>query len=67
MLVLSRRVGEEIVIANQVRVRILEVRGRRVRLGFAAPESVSVDREETHRKRLEFGSAEGPWIKQATA
>jgi len=54
MLLLSRRVGQEVVIADHVRVRIVAVRGKCVRLAFAAPESVPIHREEIHRKRLEF-------------
>jgi carbon storage regulator len=46
MLVLSRRVGEEIVIASDIRVTVLEVCGNRARLGITAPFSVSVIRLE---------------------
>ena len=54
MLVLSRKVGQEIVIGNHVRVRIAAIHGRQVRLAIAAPASVPVHREEIHRQRLEF-------------
>lgn len=46
MLVLTRRVGEEIVIGDDIRVTVLEVRGQQVRLGIVAPQSVRVLREE---------------------
>ncbi|ADG07611.1 carbon storage regulator CsrA [Kyrpidia tusciae] len=46
MLVLSRRAGEAIVIGEDVRVVVLEVRGEVVRLGIDAPRSVAVHREE---------------------
>jgi carbon storage regulator len=46
MLVLSRRVGEEIVIADEIRVAIIGVKGQRVRLGITAPRSVPVTRSE---------------------
>jgi carbon storage regulator len=50
MLVLARRVGEEIVIGGDIRVTVLEVRGNQVRLGIVAPQDVRVLREElTHR------------------
>ena len=52
MLVLSRRTGEEIVIAGNIRVTVLSVRGDQVRLGIVAPRSVSVDRAEVHYRRL---------------
>ena len=46
MLVLTRRVGEEIVIAGNIRVTVVMVRGETVRLGIAAPPSVPVVRQE---------------------
>lgn len=46
MLVLSRRVGESIVIGDEVRVSILEVRGDVIRVGIDAPRSVAVHRAE---------------------
>ena len=46
MLVLSRRIGEEIVIADEICVRIVAVNGQRVRLGITAPRSVPVARRE---------------------
>lgn len=46
MLVLSRNIGEEIVIADVIRVRVVSVDGVRVRLGIDAPESIRVDRKE---------------------
>jgi carbon storage regulator len=46
MLVLSRRIGEEIVIDRDVRVVVIDIRGRRVSLGIHAPPSVSVNRSE---------------------
>ena len=42
MLVLARRVGEEIVINGNVRITILETRGGQVRLGITAPPTVPV-------------------------
>jgi carbon storage regulator len=46
MLVLSRRVGESVMIGDDVVVTVLDVRGEVVRLGVAAPRSVAVHREE---------------------
>lgn len=54
MLVVSRKVGEEIVIAEKVKVRIVAIGGKRVRLAIAAPKSVSIHREEVHRRNLAF-------------
>jgi carbon storage regulator len=57
MLVLTRRIGEEIVIDGDIHIRILFSKGDRVRLGITAPESVRVDREEIHARRIEFQPA----------
>jgi carbon storage regulator len=46
MLVLSRKVGEEILIGDSIRVRVLEVSGSRVKLGFVAPQDVRLQRTE---------------------
>ena len=53
MLVLTRRVGEEIVIAGNIRVTVVMVRGETVRLGIAAPPSVPVVRQELLAGRSE--------------
>ena len=46
MLVLSRKVGERIVVGNGVTVVVLAVHGRQIRLGIEAPKDVSIRREE---------------------
>ena len=46
MLVLSRKSNEEIVIGSNIRVKVLEIKGNRVRLGICAPDQVPVMREE---------------------
>jgi carbon storage regulator len=46
MLVLTRRVGEEIIIAGEIRLHVLGVQGRRVRLGILAPQATRVMRAE---------------------
>lgn len=50
MLVLTRRVGETIVIGDDIVVTVLEVRGDQVRIGVRAPRSVQVHREEVLRQ-----------------
>jgi carbon storage regulator len=54
MLVLTRKIGETIVVDNDIRITVVAVSGDRVRLGITAPASVCVDREEVHKRRLEF-------------
>jgi carbon storage regulator len=51
MLVLSRKIGEEILIGDNIRVTILSTKGERVRIGIAAPPEVRVDRYELHLRR----------------
>ena len=48
MLVLTRRAGESIVIGDDVRVVVLDVRGDTVRLGIEAPRSIQVHRAEVY-------------------
>ena len=60
MLVLSRRVGEEIIINDNIRVTVVAVKGDRVRLGIVAPRDVTVDRSEVHARRAQFGGTRVP-------
>jgi len=50
MLILTRRVGETVVIGNDVDVTVLGVKGNQVRLGVKAPREVSVHREEIYKR-----------------
>ncbi len=50
MLVLTRRVGETLVIGDEVTVTVLGVKGNQVRLGVNAPKEVSVHREEIYNR-----------------
>ena len=59
MLVLTRRTGEEIVIAGNIRVAVLSLNGRKVRLGITAPPSVGVSRQELLAHSIEFRAAPG--------
>jgi carbon storage regulator len=54
MLVLSRKAGEEILIGGCIRVTVVGVNGNRVRIGIDAPRDLSINREEIHRRYLEF-------------
>lgn len=48
MLVLSRKKDEEIIIAGDIRIKIVEIRGDKVRIGIEAPKSVPVHRMEVY-------------------
>jgi carbon storage regulator len=58
MLILTRRVGETVVIGNDVDITVLGVKGNQVRLGVKAPREISVHREEIYRRiKGESGNA----------
>jgi carbon storage regulator len=48
MLVLTRKPEEEIIINENIIVKVVSVKGNKVRLGITAPDSISVDRKEIH-------------------
>jgi carbon storage regulator len=50
MLVLSRRLGEILVIGDDIKITILNLNGGQVRLGISAPKTVSVHREEVYKR-----------------
>jgi len=60
MLVLARKVGEKIIIGDDIHVCVVAVQGGNVRLGISAPRNVLVDREEVHAMRVSQGLAPKP-------
>ena len=61
MLILTRRVGETVMIGNDVTVTVLGVKGNQVRVGINAPKNVAVHREEIYEriKREQQGEPNG--------
>lgn len=50
MLVLSRRLGETLIIGDNIKIAVLGINGNQVRLGISAPREVSVHREEVYQR-----------------
>ena len=50
MLVLSRKVGESVLIGNNIKVTVLQLEGNNIRLGFDAPNDVVIHREEVFNR-----------------
>lgn len=53
MLYLTRRIGESIIINNDIELTVIDVRGKTVKLGFLFPKEASILRKELHQKILE--------------
>lgn len=50
MLILTRRIGEAIIINEDIYLTVLRIKGNQVRLGFGAPQGVTIHREEIQQK-----------------
>ncbi|HLZ64434.1 MAG TPA: carbon storage regulator [Ktedonosporobacter sp.] len=50
MLILSRKIGERIVIAGNITIAVLDIKGDRVKVGITAPLEVSANREEVQKR-----------------
>ncbi|QPG06942.1 carbon storage regulator CsrA [Salinimonas marina] len=61
MLILTRRIGEKLVINGDIEVTICGVKGNQVRVGVTAPKEVTVHREEIH-KRIQDEKGKNQWL-----
>ncbi|MBM93457.1 MAG: carbon storage regulator [Legionellales bacterium] len=52
MLILTRRVGETLIIGDDIKLTVLGVRGHQIRIGIDAPRDVTVHREEIYQRIL---------------
>lgn len=59
MLILTRRIGETLIIGDDVNITVLGVKGNQVRLGINAPKDVSVHREEIYMRIQQEKEASG--------
>lgn len=59
MLILTRRIGESIIIGDNVVITVLGVKGSQIRLGIDAPREISVHREEIYQRILEEKGGSG--------
>jgi|LakMenEpi03Aug12_release.lakeMendotaPanAssembly.Ray.scaffolds.fasta_scaffold2128078_1 carbon storage regulator len=51
MLILSRKIGESLIIDGNIEVKVLNIKNGNVRIGVRAPHDITVDRQEVHERK----------------
>ncbi len=62
MLILTRKIGEALMIGEDVTVTVMDVKGNQVRIGISAPKDVAVHREEIFERIKQEKAEEGPSV-----
>lgn len=52
MLVLTRRIGEAVIVRNDIKITVVALGNGRVKIGIEAPDGVPIDRQEIHERKL---------------
>ena len=65
MLILTRRIGETLMVGDEVTVTVLGIKGNQVRIGVNAPRDISVHREEIYERIKAEQAAEGNTVDES--
>jgi carbon storage regulator len=55
LLILTRRIGESILIGDDIEIQVMGIEGRGIRVGISAPRSLEVDRSEVRKQKIKNG------------
>ena len=67
MLILTRRIGESVMIGDDIKISVLGVKGNQIRIGVSAPREVAVHREEIFQRIQEERAGKSPQQEQPEA